>query len=127
MESNKAITPEAMRVLLVALGAKQKSRNKKGFCRFELGESFLYVHDEDQDRNAKNIQSHWFILACANFLESEAVRKDYVVIHGNLDGGLTTIGSFKLESTKAFTGPFGSRVVAAAAAVAGMMGKEKKA
>ena len=130
MESNKAITPESMRVLLVALGAEECEPDM--FALFEVSLRLeTWVMCALAGDHAK------LILACAVWLESEAVRKDEIrVIHDNMPDSdedhryepETEIYRFygRDEDRKIFTGPFGVRVVAAAAEVAGMMGVEKK-
>ena len=118
---NEVITPERMRVLLVALGAEQGSR-----------------HDTFRFSNIEAPIEHWatiwltrcdsLILACAEWLESEAVSEFAEVEHYKLqDTWHTEINPHKSSVDRKFiTGPFGTRVVHAAAEVAGMMAKGEK-
>ena len=126
MPNEVNITPEAMRALLRRLGAVQESNHDA----YKLAGVIAWVdHWVSQE-----CREPWFVLACADYLESEQVRKAGLQVNfsnGNLvlgDDPLTSIHEVTdngMCCLKVFTGPFSRRVVETAAWVAVRM-EEKK-
>lgn len=123
-----AVSADEMRGLLVAMGAveyaSQNGMSTWAMHNDDLCAAFVLTINGWMDESKRS----WFILACAEYLESEAVSSQFTVAMWN--SGITEITPTSAivakqridpDDTTTITGPFARRVVKAASVVAGMM------